>query len=478
MPDTRLSDGHDEDATPARRDPSAADATARPEPSAPDKSGARPDPSGSGGPDPSPEPSAPGGAGARPEPANSDAVAARPGRAGSDAADAKTGRAGSDAADAAPGPLWRVAAFTARRAAPAILLYACVRAVGLALLWWWGRDHGQDLTFLLSGRFDTTMYVQIAESGYDHAIPLKPDGTPGTSNLAFFPLFPILIKVFGAVLPFSPGVVGLLVAWGASLLAAWGIFMVGDHLGGRRVGILLAVLWGVLPHAVVESMAYTESIFTAFAAWSLYAVMTRRWLTAGVLCLVSGLVRPTAAALALAVGVGALIALWQRRESWWRPVLGAALAPLGLLAYVGWVGLRLGRADGYLRVQDAWGSSFDGGEFTVRTMTYVATHRNMSIALYMVTVVLLVGLALLLMAHAQPWPLWVYSLTILLLTAGTDGYYHSKGRLMLPAFTLLLPAAQGLAKARTRSLVVTLLLLTVVGAWFGGYLRLIWHASP
>ena len=63
----------------------------------------------------------------------------------------------------------------------------------------------------------------------------------------------------------------------ASLAAAWGLYAVGDHLHDRRTGVLLAVVWGLLPHAIVESMAYTEAIFTALVAWSLLAMLRERW---------------------------------------------------------------------------------------------------------------------------------------------------------------------------------------------------------
>lgn len=66
----------------------------------------------------------------------------------------------------------------------------------------------------------------------------------------------------------------------ASFVAAWGVFAVGDRLHGRCVGILLTVLWAALPVGLVQWMGYTESLFTAFAAWALYAVLTDRPLTA------------------------------------------------------------------------------------------------------------------------------------------------------------------------------------------------------
>ena len=52
-------------------------------------------------------------------------------------------------------------------------------------------------------------------------------------------------------------------------MAAWGVYAVGELLHGRRVGITLVAVWAVLPHAVILTMAYTEPLMTAFAAWAL-----------------------------------------------------------------------------------------------------------------------------------------------------------------------------------------------------------------
>ena len=79
-------------------------------------------------------------------------------------------------------------------------------------------------------------------------------------------------------------------------MPAWALFLIGDRLYGRRAGICLAVLWAALPVGIVQSMAYSESLFTALAAWSLWAVLDRRWVLAGVLASCAGLTRPVGAA--------------------------------------------------------------------------------------------------------------------------------------------------------------------------------------
>ncbi len=361
----------------------------------------------------------------------------------------------------------------------AIVVYLLVRLSGVAILWIFAVDGGADLGQLLAGRFDSRWYQIIAEQGYDRELGVVATGRSSASNLAFFPLFPALLVVVKALTPFSSAGSGLVVAWSAGVAAAWGIYRIGAHLRDHATGVLLVALWAAVPHAVVESMAYSETLFTALSAWTLYALIRRRWLTAGVICVFVGLSRPTASAVIAAVGITALAAI-VRRQDGWRPWAGAALAPLGYLGYLGWVGHRLGRLDGYFQAQrETWGITFDGGADTyhaiAKTLTEPAT-----LAVYMVTLVIALAIAFFAMTvlDRDPLPLVVFSAVSLAFVFGAAGSYHGKGRYLLPVFALLLPAATGLAGARPRTRIIVLILLAVISGWYGAYLTLDWRSSP
>lgn len=245
-----------------------------------------------------------------------------------------------------------------------------------------------------------------------------------------------MLRWSGQVLPLELPVVGVLLSWVASLVAAWGIHAVGAHLHDRRTGVLLAVLWGLLPHAVVQSMAYTESIFTAFAAWCLLATLRRRWVAAGMLALSAGLTRPTAVAVIAVVLLAALLAVVRRRDGW-RPWAALALAPAGWVGYVGWVGVRAGRPDGWFHIQGVgWQSRWDGGGYTVRTAAERLIVPQTPFDIYLVTAVLLLAGALfaLCLLDRQAWQLLLFSGLMLAVTLGSAGYYHAKARFLLPAF--------------------------------------------
>jgi hypothetical protein len=373
-------------------------------------------------------------------------------------------------AHAGMAPTGRGFAVAARLAWPAVALYAATRVLTFVVLAIWSRGTPESLGKVL-GDFDGAHYVLIADKGYD--------AVAGGKEMALFPLYPMLVRGLGWVSPFSTAQNAILISVVASLVAAWGIFAVGNHLADRRIGILLAGLWGVVPHALVESMAYTESLFTALSAFALLALLRRNWVTAGVLTAVAGLTRPSAIALVGVVGLVALIAV-VRRQDGWRPWVGGLLSPLGWLGYILWVGQKTGRVDGWFHIQKTiWRSSFDYGASAYRVAKKTLTTAS-ALDFTVVTFVLVAAILLLALNAVDrlPWPLLLYSALILISSIGAANYYNSKGRLILPAFLLLLPAARALARTQLSKAALIFTFLAATSVTFAGYLAFIWTLSP
>ncbi|MFD4630372.1 glycosyltransferase family 39 protein [Streptomyces sp. NPDC058284] len=357
-----------------------------------------------------------------------------------------------------------------RRAVPALLVYAGVRALGLAVLAVWGAAAGRSPHTLLAARWDSLWYTRVAEHGYGWQVTL-PNGDVH-SNLAFFPLLPWLERLVSAIGPLSYADAGLVVSWLASLFAAAGIFAVAERVHGRRAGICAVALWAVLPVGIVQSMAYSESLFTALAAWSLYAVLRDRWVTAGVLASLAGLTRPVGAAVVAAIWVAAAVRIHRERRAGPRMVLGVVLAPLGAAAYVLWVGHRTGGGlFGYLDVQAGWGNGFDFGYAFARFIGEKFTSVPGALAgLGLIAgVALVVWLYVLGVRGKQPLPLLVYCGTVVALALCAAGYFGSKPRLLMPAFPLLLPVAVALARLRTSRSALILGCVAVASAVYGAF---------
>jgi hypothetical protein len=126
--------------------------------------------------------------------------------------------------------------------------------------------------------------------------------------------------------------------------------------------------------------------------------------------------------------------------------------------------------------RQGWDSTFDGGVATVKFgLDVLATGRSV---LEVGTIaVLLVAIALVVISIRQrvAWPLVLYGTLVLAMDLGANGLMNSKARLLLPAFTLLIPAAIGLAKRQRGTAITVLVGVVVASAWFGAYALTGWQ---
>ncbi|MGW2961314.1 hypothetical protein ACWDGI_22985 [Streptomyces sp. NPDC001220] len=351
----------------------------------------------------------------------------------------------------------------------AVGLFAAARLTGMAVVALAAWASGRHPLTLLGRSWDSVWYLGIAAHGYGRTLYFRPDVIH--SDLAFFPLYPALIRILTAVTPLSGAGAGLLVSWTAAGVAAAGIYALGARLHGRAVGTALVLLWGLLPHSVVLSMAYTEPVLTAFAAWSLYAVLAGNWLWAGTLAALAGLSRPNGFAVAVAVLLAAVREMHRSRgRVAHRLWTGAGLAPLGWLAYVLWVGRRAGDPlGGYFGVQRLWGSRFDFGRGSLRFVRDLLLRGDRFVfPTALVIVAAAVVLFALLLLDRAPLPLVAYTAVLLLITLGGSGFFESKPRFLLPAFPLLLPLARALVRtARARPWHASVVVAALAGLSFG-----------
>ena len=127
------------------------------------------------------------------------------------------------------------------------------------------------------------------------------------SLFAWFPGYSGVIDAIEWIPGVGPVRAAFAVTIVAGLVAAWGLArLVVLVTGDSRVALITVALWALGPGTIVLAMLYPEAMFCALAAWSLVALVERRWLTAGLLAALSGAVRLSASALAVAIAVAAL----------------------------------------------------------------------------------------------------------------------------------------------------------------------------
>lgn len=215
-----------------------------------------------------------------------------------------------------------------------------------------------DLLLAPAARWDAVWYLSIAEDGYG--------GSADHAKAAFYPLYPLLSHVVGWL--FGSALIGGLVV---SLACFFAALVLLDKLAtielGRRDARSTILLVAFFPTAFFFSAIYAESLFLLLSVATLLAARQGRWAWVGVAGALAALTRNSGSILLLPVLLLFLYGPRADREpaeggSWWKPrypvtpqILWLALIPLGLVAYLVYIGVVLGDPFAPFAAQELWG---------------------------------------------------------------------------------------------------------------------------
>ncbi len=209
-----------------------------------------------------------------------------------------------------------------------------------------------DLLAAPLGRWDSVWFLAIAQDGYG-------DG----AREAFFPLYPLLVRIAGA--PLGSGLIGgaLLstLLLGIALVLLHRLVALDHERAVARNAVLVTALF---PMSFFFSAVYSESLFLALSIGAVYAARRERWMWAGLLGLFAATTRSAGVLLLVPL---AMIYLWDAgrpsltaRRPLRADALWLALVPLGLALYCAL--LELGGHDPLapFRAQEVWFRAFAG----------------------------------------------------------------------------------------------------------------------
>jgi hypothetical protein len=321
---------------------------------------------------------------------------------------------------------------------------------------------------------DGQSYLALAANGYPAPPPIGPDGVyVHTTDLAFFGLYPLLVRVGSLLL--DPRAAAVVVSLLAGTAAAAMIGLWAAPRLGRWGAVATVAVWSLWPSGIVLGMGYSESLFLACAAATLLALQRGRWLAAGLACALGGLTRPTGAALVVAVVVAVVLAGRPDGRRW----AALVIAPLGLVVSIGHVALATGRWDGWFWLQrTVWKSGFDGGVSTWRSG--LAALRGGAVAPYVVSavvVILFLALLVVYLVGRPPWHEAAYVLVVAAMGLGGVGYFHCKPRFLLPAFPVMAVVGGRWARWRVPVAVLVGVAALVASTWWNTYLVVSWPYS-
>jgi hypothetical protein len=350
--------------------------------------------------------------------------------------------------------------------------------VQLAMLAWLRPSGGPSLAHLLT-KWDAAYYGAIAAHGYpSHVhIGVATQSAGSGTVYAFYPLYPLLAGIAHLLgLPTTNAllVTAALCGIAASILVH---LLTVEVTGSRRAGYLAAAAIGALPMAVSLQMGYAESLYVALVAATLLAAFQRRWWLAGGLAFGCGLTRPAGILVPLAIPLAARL-VRDRRAVPWRRVAGAtALGFAGSPVFWLFLWWRSGVWNAwFLAEKRGWDSHIDFGTQTWDFLRATLEHPD-GTAMAPITAAIMVGAlvaCVLAVIGRHPWPIVVLGVLSVALALGATNYWHSKPRLLLAAFPLLVLAAGPLARARLRTSVTLLGTAVLASAWFGAYALDIW----
>jgi Gpi18-like mannosyltransferase len=204
--------------------------------------------------------------------------------------------------------------------------------------------HIQESSHLLLnvwGRWDAVHYLDVAISGYQ-----------GT-DMAFFPLYPMLIRILGA-LSGNHLIAGLVVSNVSFFLGLLYLYKLLEHEYDRSVARRAIFYVSIFPSAVFFSAVYTESLFFMLTVASFYYMRSHRWWIAGAIGFLAAMTRVEGVLLLVPFLIEWALQYRNDYAAGIRNLIGGALIPFGLFVYMVYLWAMRGDPLYFSHVQIHW----------------------------------------------------------------------------------------------------------------------------
>jgi hypothetical protein len=178
-------------------------------------------------------------------------------------------------------------------------------------------------------RYDAGWYFGVARYGYEYV-------AGGRNNLAFMPVYPVLMRYVGLALGGGRDniyLAGIIVSWASYFAAIVVLYHLARLHLPRPSAERAIVLITVFPFGFFFGVVYTEALFLLLSVTAFYGFATKRWWLGAA---AGALVTATRVNGILILPALAILAWEQCDRQWpraWRAALALAVVPLGLVCF-------------------------------------------------------------------------------------------------------------------------------------------------
>lgn len=187
------------------------------------------------------------------------------------------------------------------------------------------QEPGTHLDFM--AEWDSLHYIHIAQHGYTNS-----------SLAAFFPLYPLMIRlamfVFG-----SPLISALLISWLALIGAVYYYLRILTEFfkNDSTKAVMGVLLFLFFPTGIFLAAAYSEGLFALLSLAAIYYAFRRQYIVSGVLTGLATLSRPDGVFILLLIAA----MLYELRAKLWQIGLSVLLGCSGIISYMIFLGIKL-----------------------------------------------------------------------------------------------------------------------------------------
>lgn len=207
-------------------------------------------------------------------------------------------------------------------------------------------------------QWDTGWYHGLAEYGY-HSKPNAHENGDA-ANWAFFPLYPMLIRLLANTTGLQIQTAGIVLSNTAFAITLILLYRYTLQLTGKQTAQTITALAAVSPFSLYYSVMYTEALYTSLMIALMLSARNKHWITAGVLGVFLSATRNLGVMivfpmLAIAVSQYGWTKLLTLRKGTEPALFAIIIAPLGLFIYMLFLYNLTGDALAFSHIQRAWG---------------------------------------------------------------------------------------------------------------------------